>query len=29
MGSFSKASFVSLTKDGYGQDVELDDPDLW
>ena len=28
MGSFSKASFVVSTEDGYGQDVDLDDPDL-
>ena len=29
LGSFSKASFFASTEDGDGQDVDLDDTDLW
>ena len=29
LGSFSKASVVVSTGDGYVQDVDLDDPDFW
>ena len=29
LGSFSKASFVASTEDGYLQDVDLDNTDFW